>query len=169
MYKDENYNKENGFTMIELIVAIGIFSLIVSMVSGIFVLSILIQRRIIALRNAQDNIRFTIDSISREVRTGKDFSSVSSSLSFTNAKGEAVIYRLNNNEVEKSSDGGVTYSAVTGPEVTVDYLNFYLSGQAAGDRLQPRITITIGATSRVGNQTGNLKIQTTISERLLQS
>ena len=42
-------------------------------------------------------------------------------------------------------------------------------GQATGDSLEPRITVTISATGNIGNQNANLKIQTTISERLLQS
>lgn len=164
-----NKNKESGLTMIELIVAIGIFGLVVSMAFGIFILALTSQRRIIALRNVEDNIRFTIESMAREIRTGKNFSSDAGSLSFTNAKGEAVIYRLNGGIVEKSSDGGANYSAVTGSEAIIDYLNFYLIGQAADDGLQPRVTITVGATSQVGNQSANLKIQTTISERFLQS
>lgn len=158
-----------GLTMIELMVAIGIFSLVVVMAVGIFVLAISMQRRNTALKNVGDNIRFTIESMAREIKTGKNFSSSASSLSFTNAKGESVIYRLNASAVEKSSNGGINYSIVTGSEVTINYLNFYLMGQAVGDLLQPRITITIGATSNVGNQRADLKVQTTISERLLQS
>ncbi len=168
MFIQKKYNKESGLTLIELIVAIGIFGLVVSMVFGIFVLAVISQRRIIALRNVEDNSRFTIESMAREIRTGKNFSSGVGSLSFTNAKGEAVIYRLNGGIVEKSSDGGVNYSAVTGSEANVNYLNFYLMGQAAGDSLQPRVTITMGATSQVGNQSANLKVQTTISGRFLQ-
>ena len=155
--------------MIELIVAVGIFGLVVGMAVGIFTLALSSQRRIIALRNAEDNIRFTVEAMAREIKTGKNFSGGGSSISFTNAKGESTAYRLNNNIIEKSSDGGINYSAVTGAEAVVNYLNFYLMGQAAGDGLQPRITVTIGITSNVGNQTANLKIQTTVSERLLQS
>ncbi|MBI2446409.1 MAG: type II secretion system protein [Parcubacteria group bacterium] len=169
MPKIKNYNKENGLTMIELIVAIGVFGLVVGMTVGIFVLSIISQRRIIALRNAEDNIRFAVEAMAREMKTGKNFSGGGSSVSFTNAKGEATVYRLNSNIIEKSSDGGVSYSAVSGAEVIVDYLNFYLMGQAISDGLEPRVTIAIGVTSIVGSQTANLKIQTTISERLLQN
>ena len=154
--------------MIELIVAVGIFGLVIGMAVGIFILALASQRRIVALRNTEDSIRFTIDAIAREIKTGKNFSG-GASLSFTNAKGEAVVYRLSNNIIEKSTDGGTNYSTVTGAEVTVNYLNFYLAGQAMGDGLQPRITVTIGVTSNVGGQTANLKIQTTVSERLLQS
>jgi len=159
---------ESGLTLIELIVAIGIFGLVIIMVFGIFSLAIVSQRRIIALRNVEDNARFALESMAREIRTGKNFGGSVNSLSFTNAKGESVIYRLNGGIVEKSSDGGANYSAVTGSETTVNYLNFYLMGQASGDGLQPRITITMGAASQVGNQSANLKIQTTISGRFLQ-
>ncbi|MCX6813815.1 MAG: type II secretion system protein [Candidatus Azambacteria bacterium] len=168
MFIRKKDNKESGLTLIELIVAIGIFGLVVNMVFGIFGLAIVNQRRIIALRNVEDSVRFTIESMAREIRTSNNFSSGVGSLSFTNAKGEAVIYRLNGGIVEKSSDGGVNYSAVTGSETTINYLNFYLSGQASGDGLQPRVTITMGATSRVGNQNADSKVQTTISGRLLQ-
>ena len=162
-------NKESGLTLIELIVAIGIFGLVVSMGFGIFSIAITSQRRIIALKNVEDNIRFALESMAREIRTGQNFSGGIGLLSFTNAKGEAVIYRLSGSIIEKSSDGGTNYLPVTGSDTTVNYLNFYLAGQAANDGLQPRITVTIGAISQVGNQNSNLKIQTTVSARLLQS
>ncbi len=168
MFTRKKYNKESGLTMIELIVAVGIFGLVVTMAVSIFVIALISQRRIISLRNIEDNARFALESMAREIKTGKNFSGGSSSLSFTNAKGELVIYRLNNKTIEKSSDGGSSFSAMTTSEASVDYFNFYLSGQAPGDRLQPRITVTIGITSQVGNQISNIKIQNTISERSLQ-
>lgn len=158
-----------GFTLIELIVAVGIFGLVVTMATSIFVIAVVSQRRIISLRNIEDNARFALESMTREIRTGKNFSSSVNSLSFTNAKSESVIYRLNSKTIEKSSDGGVNYFVVTGSEATIDYLNFYLMGEAPPpDKSQPRITITIGVTSQVGSQISNIRIQNTVSERSLQ-
>ena len=168
MFVRKRYNKESGLTLIELIVAIGIFGLVVTMTVSIFVIALVSQRRIISLRNIEDNARFALESMAREIRTGKNFGGSINSLSFTNAKGESVVYRLNNKTIEKSSDGGTNYLVVTGPEVTVDYFNFYLLGQAPGDGLEPRITITIGITSQVGNQVSNTKIQITVSVRFVQ-
>lgn len=169
MKKTIGTNKNSGLTLIELIVAVGIFGLVISVAFGVFGLALTSQRRIIALKNVEDNTRFATELMAREIRTGGNFSGGFGSLSFVNAKSESVIYRLNNGIIEKSSDGGVNFLPVTGPETTIDYLNFYLAGQSAGDGLQPRVTITIGATSRINNQSANLKIQTTISERFLQS
>lgn len=169
MKKFKKNKKESGLTMIEIMVAVSIFGLVIGIVIGTFVLALSSQRRIIALRNTEDNIRFTIEAMAKEIKTGKNFSGGGNSISFTNARGEAISYRLSSNIIEKSSDGGVNYSAVTGTEVTVNYSNYYLMGQAAGDGLEPRVTITIGITSSVGSQTADLKIQTTISERFVQS
>lgn len=158
-----------GLTMIELIVAIGIFGLVISIVVDIFVLAVISQRRIITVRNVSDNIRFTIEAMSREIRTGKNFIIEAGQLTFVNARGEDVAYRLLNNRIDKSSNGGISYLPMTGPEIVVNYFNYYLNGQTALDGLQPRVTVTIGADSKVGRQNTSLKIQTTISARLIQN
>lgn len=168
MFIQKEYNKESGLTLIELIVALGIFGLVVTMVVNIFVVVLISQRRIISLRNIEDSARFALESMTREIRTGKNFGGTVNSLSFTNAKSESIVYRLSLKTIEKSSDGGTSYSVITGPDVAVDYLNFYLLGQAPGDGLEPRVTITIGISSKVGNQISNTKIQNTISQRSLQ-
>lgn len=160
--------RQAGWTLLEMMVAMGLFAFVITIVFSTFVLAITSQRRIMALRNIEDNARFALESMAREIRTGKNFSNTNSQISFMNAKGESVIYRFNNKVIEKSSNGGLDYLPVTSPEVSVDYLNFYLMGEGAGDNQQPRITITIGATSQVGNQSANIKIQTTISGRMLQ-
>lgn len=165
---EQRNKKESGFTIIELVVATGIFSLVISMIFSIYILAAGGQRRVIAVKNTQDNARFALEAMAREIRTGMNFSGGGSTLTFTNARAESVIYRLNNGAIEKSSDGGATFAALTGPEVTINTLGFYVLGQAPGDGIQPRVTITIGITSQVGNQTSNLKVQTTVSERLLQ-
>ncbi|MDO8743198.1 MAG: type II secretion system protein [Candidatus Azambacteria bacterium] len=162
-------NKERGMTLIELIVAIGIFGLVSLVIFGIFILATGYQRRIIAFKNVEDNLRFSIESMAREIRTGKDFNDGGNELKFTNAKGDKIIYRLNNGIIQKSSNDGISYLDITGTDTAIDYLTFSLMGQTPNDNAQPRITITIGATSKVGAQSSNLKVQTTVSSRLLQN
>src|SRR3989344_9442854 len=126
------------------------FSLLLSLVIfGIFILATSYQRRIIAVKNVEDNLRFAVESMAREIRTGKDFTGGGSQLNFTNALGNKVIYRLNSGAVEKSETSSYdepNYLRITGPETAIDYLTFVLMGQ------QPRITIAVGATSKVGAQ-----------------
>ena len=164
----KKYSKESGLTLIELLVAIGIFGMVVTMAVGIFVIAITSQRRVIALRNVEDNVRFALELMAREMRTGVNFSGGGNGVSFTNANMQSVVYRLSGGVIEKSINGGLSFFVVTGSEVTINYLNFYLSGQTPGDGLQPRVTVTMSASSQVGNQTINLKIQTMVSSRFLQ-
>mgnify|MGYP001617606395 CR=1 FL=1 len=162
--------KESGFTLIEVVVATGIFGLVVIMIGSIFMVAFFSHRRILALQNLQDNLRFSIESMAREIRVGTNFSAISqSSISFTSSTLEPIVYRLNNNAIERSEDGGMNFLPMTDQSITVTIFNFNLIGAPAGDGLQPRINFTVHATAQVGTQTSTMDIQTTLSQRFLQS
>ncbi len=171
-----NYkNKSRGFSLIEVLVASTIFALLISIVTGIFLGVVAAQRKTVAVRTLQDSVRYAIEAMSRDVRTGHGFSLYSQSeLRFTSTIGggiRRVSYRLNGNILEKGVFSGSDYvfSALTAGNLMVDYLNFYLSGEPPGDRRQPRITVTLGATAGQGVQETKVNIQTTLSQRELQS
>lgn len=58
-------------TLIELLVAIAIFFTVLVILISIFVISVKNQRRAFIVQNLQDNARFMIETISKEVRTSK--------------------------------------------------------------------------------------------------
>ena len=58
---------------------------------------------------------------------------------------------------------------MTDPSVSISVLKFSLFGNAVGDGLQPRVTFTVHAQAQVGTQSGAIDIQTTLSQRFLQS
>lgn len=164
-----------GFTLLELIVAIGVFSAVISASTGIFISTITAQRKAIALQNVQDNIRFAAESMAKEIRTGKTFSvnaQGGSQLNFTNAAGASVIYRLSGTAaIEKSSDGGANFLPITADNIEVASLKFYLTGEIEGDGLQPKITITVKTRSKnvkIAEQS-EMNLETTISVREIQS
>ncbi len=159
-----------GFTLIEIVVATGIFGLVVIMIGSIFMVSFFGHRRILALQNLQDNLRFSIEAMAREIRVGTSFSAISqSSISFTSGTGKAIVYRLNNNAIERSDDGGANFLPMTDSSIKVTILNFNPVGILAGDDLQPRINFTVHAEAQVGTQKSVMDIQTTLSQRFLQS
>lgn len=59
-----------GFTIMELLVVLGIFSTVVVAASDIFLLANASQRKVVALERTQADARFTIEAIVREVRGG---------------------------------------------------------------------------------------------------
>lgn len=89
-------------------------------------------------------------------------------LDFYNADGQEVDYALENGMLERSQGGPGAYSAITGGDVTVQYLKFTIWGNTEGDNWPPRITISLGVAPNstdpaVASDTINL--QTTVSAR----
>lgn len=63
-------SKARGFTLMELLVVMSIFSTLVLIASDIFVISSRTQRKIYGLERVQADARYTMEAIVREVRTG---------------------------------------------------------------------------------------------------
>lgn len=61
----------DGFTLVELLVVLGIFSTVVVSASDIFLLVSRAQRKVYALERTQADARYTMEAISREIRTGR--------------------------------------------------------------------------------------------------
>ncbi len=117
--------KNGGFTLMEIVVAVGIFGMVVLMISSIFMVAFFGHRRILALQSLQDNLRFSVEAMAREIRVGTGFSQIGpSEISFTSGTGLPIIYRLNNNSIERSDDGGLNFLPMTDPSITVSVLNF---------------------------------------------
>ncbi len=170
-----------GFTVAELLVAMGIFTIVIGLVVGIFVGGFRAQRSLVALMAANDNASLTLEQMMRELRTGTQFciwdvstsscanpASVSgSALQFKNADDTTVTYQLNfsASTIERVVNGRTL--AITGNAVRVSHLQFYLLHDGSvGSQWPPRITITLSVSSTAVNlQDIVTQLQTTVSGR----
>ena len=163
-----------GFTMIELIVAMGIFLILIAAATSGFVQALRTQRAIVALMAANDNASSVLEQMAREIRVGYNFQTNTSEdeLTFVNAYNEIVTYRLDNQTIERGTGGmgGTTFAPLT-PEIgRIDGMKFRLQGAQSGDREAPRVTINLMVGAR-GKGVENIvvNIQTTVSARLIDS
>jgi prepilin-type N-terminal cleavage/methylation domain-containing protein len=159
-----------GFTLVELLVSIGLFSVITSIAVGGFVSVLRSERQAAGLLAANSNVSLSIEQMAREMRTGYNFCTARncllSELNFRNARGDEVTYRLQNGAIERQVNAGA-FQKITADNVEVKYLKFYLQGREAGDGEQPRITIVVGVSSKEPGVAGNVSnLQTTVSARL---
>lgn len=166
-------NYRDGFTLPELLVSMGLFLIVISIVTGTFVQSLRTQRASVELIAVNDNTNLALEMMAREIRTGVGFSSpVDGELRFTNYKGEAVVYRLDNERgvIEKSVDSGLNFESLTATNVNVKKLIFNVFGTAFLDKIQPRITVVVSVSGR-SKYLENVftDLQTTISPRLSDS
>ena len=90
-----------GFTLIELIVALAVFSSVVLSISGIFISVINSQRKILSIQNTQEAGRYLLESMIKEVRMSIINSSSADgvfTLNITNSKGETLDYIFDNTD-----------------------------------------------------------------------
>ncbi len=163
-----------------MIVAIGIFSVAILIAVSSFLTLESAEKRTQQVINLQNNLRFALEIMAKEIRTGEfyhcgassgeealDCASGASSLTFKNAQGQTIIYRNIGSSIQKSSDGGDVFRVITASDISIDDLTFYVAGSPSGDNLQPRVTIVLKASSAVARSINELNLQTTISQRKL--
>ncbi len=141
-----------GFTLIELMVSIALFSVVVAIVAAAFT-SLLSQNRIaLATNNISNNLSFVVDSMERSIRTGSGYSANASysgggaaSFSFTDDQGNPVTYSSSGGSITECYGSGCTASPMTDPNITISYLRFYVQGvdTGNGDNTQPQVTFVI--------------------------
>lgn len=69
-----NFLKNNkGFSLIELIVALGIFTSIITVLLGALIVTMNSARHSRALRTAMDNVNFAMESMTRSIRMGTNY------------------------------------------------------------------------------------------------
>ena len=139
------YSRNGGFTIVELMVAVGLFVVVVGIASATFVQALRTQRQVVGLMAANDNASLTLEQMAREIRTGTQFALPGASgnegieLKFQNADDVTVHYRLNNSVIEREADGRTF--PITGNNVQVSTLAFHLVHNEID--WPPRITITL--------------------------
>jgi prepilin-type N-terminal cleavage/methylation domain-containing protein len=164
-----------GYTLVELIVSVGLFALVMTLASGAYFMMISVNREAQAATAGIDTVAFAVEKMARSIRTGSsyacngapaDCTGGGTSFSFTNATGQTVSFARNagTGSIEETIDG-VT-RAITDPDVTITTLTFYLSGRSPADALQPRATIVVGGTVSSGpGETKTFLVETGASMR----
>ena len=162
--------KNKGFTLIELIVGMGIFVIIISVVLSLFMSALTGQRKILAQQNLQDNARYLLGFIAKELRMS-DIKSVSTNtLVIERHDGTEVTYTFDNSEKQIERNDGLTSGPINSDQVLVTG-RFYGSGIAPSDDIQPRITIVLKleTINNKPEERVELNIQVTLSQRNLGS
>lgn len=72
-YELRTKNKKHGFTLIEIMVAISIFSMVMVVIIGALLLLNDANKKAQALRAVVDNMNFAMEDMTRNIRTGRDY------------------------------------------------------------------------------------------------
>jgi len=172
---------KRGFTLVELIVAISIFIIVMTISMGSIIGVFDANRKSRALKTVLNNLNQAVESMSKEMRFGKNYHCGSGTItipqncpsgdilmSFLSSDDIQITYRLNNQSIEKQVGGGV-YIAVTAPEIIIDNLTFYTLGADAGDLFHPKVIIRIKSHAGTNKGLTNFVLETLVSQRTLDN
>lgn len=179
----KNKNKKSGFLLLEILVAVSIFLLVVSISLGSIINLLDSGRRVRGNKDAMDNLNNSIEYMTRTIRFGSDYhcgSSPSAVLTIPQNcitgsnllaslfKGQTIVYRLSAGRIQISENGGSTYRSLTAQNVVIDKLEFRVFGTDKTDTIQPYVFIIIaGRVVSDSSNSSRFDIQTVMSQRKL--
>jgi len=147
-----NYKNKRGFTLVEMIVSVGLFTVVMVIASGAYLSVVNLERKSRALSDVMTNLNFVSDSMARAIRSGSNYScngggdcSGGATFSFTDEAGQTVTYLLKGatGPIGQCSSGACNANnaiTITDPRITIDRFSFTLRGSSSLDTVQPIVT-----------------------------
>ncbi|MFH1402347.1 MAG: type II secretion system protein [Patescibacteria group bacterium] len=191
MRQQKNKNKfQTGFTLVEMIVAVALFSIVMVIAMGALLNVLNASQQSQSIQTAVNNLNLAMEMMTREIRTGYDYHCGSEG-TYTSPKdcltgenfiafepfdgnpaspNDQVVFKYENKQIWKSTDGGVTFATLTSPELHLERLLFIVVGSENVD-IHPKVLIVVGGYAGDENREKGrsyFNLQTTISQRKIE-
>lgn len=182
--KPYTLNLLRGFTLLEMVVSLGLFTVVIVIGLGALMSMSAAAQKTKSISIVMDNLNFALESMTRSLRTGisyhcgvggnigepADCPNGASQIAFRDSLGRTVVYRLQNGSIERSTDGGSVFLSVTAPEITIESMNFFVDGTTPGDSRQPRALIVVqGTAGEREREQSSFSIETMVTQRFFDS
>lgn len=188
MRKYKIRTKENGFTLIEVLVSIALFTVVLTISMGTILVISDSNKKARSLMTVMTNLNFAVDSMTRSFKVGENPSLFddgdclngfkTTEYDYAGAEGSKrdVTYCFAESGSEPNVRGRITKRVVsssadetvdfTPPDVDIDHLSFYISGTTPLN--QPILYINMEGTVKINEKiSSNFSIQTSVSQRKL--
>lgn len=186
----EKIKNEKGISLVELVVAVAVFSLVVTVASGIFINAMKAQKEIMAKQSIADDLRYDADFMLKELRMAQanpsdatltfsdgagnplnaNTSPPSSVIYFFNSSGNNIAYSLVGSNIMREDISNATGAqSISSGAVEITSLSFILNNwnltKGAPGAASPLITVLITARAKSGVG-GDIELQTSVSPRI---
>jgi prepilin-type N-terminal cleavage/methylation domain-containing protein len=162
---------EKGFTLIEMLVSLALFSIVIVVIMGSILTIVDVNRKSQSLTVVMNDLNFVLESITRTVKTGEIQTGHGSrsEIEIIDQEGRVITYRFENGAIErKTEEGGEEsdYISLTSEQIEITAASFDVFDDEYN--FQPRILIfldgEVAITERIRSA---FRIQTTVSQRNL--
>lgn len=139
---------QKGFTLIELVIYMGLMSIVVGLFAGILVTIVRIQTQQVSSRQVASELNFIMNTITRDVRDSQALSITSTTLSITTnlASTTPTIITLDDGAVAKKEGSNAT-STLSTSRVVVDELSFTELSSGGAEAVQIILTLSFNTDS----------------------
>jgi len=198
MFK-ETKQKHKGFTLIEMMVSLSIFTVVMTVALGALLAVIDANKKSQATQSLMTELNFALDDIARNARVGTNYRcrnntginnigrprscgdnnggilfAFESSQGDPNSDLDQYVYIFEDNTIKKSTRGGRagSYTNMISDNIQIDDMEFRVTGARgiSSNDLQPRALILISGTAGTQDKTRTeFNIQTTITPRILDN
>jgi len=160
--KKKVFKEEKGFTLVEVLVVMSLFTFIVTISLGAITQVFDVNRRAQSMSFIMDNLSNNLEIITTQIRFGEEYSCESEGsngcdgIKFINYNEEEMVYFLEDGII-KAKIGGENPYRISSPEVHIGNLQFYIE-----DSL-----VTVVIKGEVGSSSGRSEfhLQTSTSKR----
>ncbi|MDO8425626.1 MAG: prepilin-type N-terminal cleavage/methylation domain-containing protein [bacterium] len=164
-----------GFTLMEMLVAIAVFSITIGVTSDLFLTATRQQRRTTVRSALESDARFVLETITREVREGRIDRAVTDALAIIHFDDTQTRFRMSTTDCVGDSgsciaigrvaaDGSIAWAALTGADIAVGAFDVHTGDASLQDYATVRLQLT-AAGARAGERE-TTEAQTTIASRV---
>lgn len=164
--------ENKGYTLIEMLVAMAIFSILIVAVMNTLMRGFFYQKRLVEMQSVQREEAYLMETVSREIRMATDIATSQQALNgatrldFTNNEGAATTYCRSNATGGCDSAGknfAINGTIVDSTDVEVIGLKFFTSQDFANKQPIVTILLQLQSTKDKGVET---RLQTSVAMRL---
>jgi prepilin-type N-terminal cleavage/methylation domain-containing protein len=168
---------QKGFTLIEIIVAVAIFTVVMLIAIGAVLNAVDVNKKAQSLNVIANNLNLAVESMVRDLRTGSGYELCQSGVegacvSFRNKDGANVRYSMGGNAgagyLIKNAPAAVVSGEgrITSEEVRLEHLAFTIRGGGSNDGPE-RILVHISGSAGSGRTASDFNIETVVTSRTL--
>lgn len=181
-----SFSAQTGFSLIEMLTAISIFSVLLLIVVSVFTRFTFTQRRDIGEQRLQEDLRIALEVLNRELRTGygSTFESTGRTIYFRNQNGVCVSYRFEGEALQRADNDRLApdqsciqpytnYRSLTSKGTRIDMNKAAFTVRAATSsegRLSSQGYVTVRLTAQAAEKAEKtVRIQSTVASRQVTS
>ena len=176
IFPNNRTETEKGFTLMEVMVSVSIFAIIITVGIGSLLTIFGTLQKTKNDQQTMDSLSFVLDTMTRRIRTGYDYTGDSSTITFKDqdygTTNVPVTYTVQANPLDNDAlqlfmtDVTGTFD-ITPDNLIINNFSIEITGTDPNDGIQPMVQIHLAGVLKNGKRESPMSLQAVVSQRIL--